>query len=139
MTTDDLPPPRRGHIFDRTSLGEEYLHQIRSAAALTRDLRRLASDVLFLSLYLESRNPRIDLAMGADIRCFIDLARLLVAALPASSEAELELKLAALTPPEPLIADHVNLRAMAESGARADIQRLKLSNPPKWILDWATT
>jgi hypothetical protein len=53
---------------------------------------------------------------------------LLLAALPARAE-DLNLKLAALTPPDPLVAEHVNLRAMLEAGARADIQRLKLAQP----------
>ena len=81
---------------------------------------------------------RIDEATRAAIRHYVDLTRLLLAALPARAE-DLNLKLAALTPPDPLVAEHVNLRAMLEAGARADIQRLKLPNPPHWILQWAIT
>ena len=84
------------------------------------------------------RSPRIDEATRAAIRHYVDLTRLLLAALPARAE-DLNLKLAALTPPDPLVAEHVNLRAMLEAGARADIQRLKLPNPPHWILEWAIT
>ena len=101
-------------------------------------MRSLASDALFYSLVLEGRSPRIDEAARADIRHYVDLTRLLLAALPARAE-DLNLKLAALTPPAPLVAEHTNLRAMLEAGARADIQRLKLPNPPHWVLEWAIT
>jgi hypothetical protein len=101
-------------------------------------LRSLASDALFYSLVLEGRSPRIDEAARAAIRHYVDLTRLLLAALPARAE-DLNLKLAALTPPDPLVAEHTNLRAMLEAGARADIQRLKLPNPPHWVLEWAIT
>jgi len=101
-------------------------------------LRDLASDALFFSLVLEGRSPRIDEAARAAIRHYVDLTRLLLAALPARAE-DLNLKLAALTPPDPLVVEHANLRAMLEAGARADIQRLKLPNPPHWILEWAIT
>ncbi len=136
---DDFPPPRDDNIFDRLSLAEADAHRIDCAAALDRDLRSLASDVLFLSLCLQGRSRRIDQAARARIRRYIDFARLLIAALPAGDGADLDLKLAALTPPEPLVAEHANLRAMLESGARADIQRLKLANPPKWIVEWMIT
>ena len=90
------------------------------------------------SLVLEGRSPHIDETARAAVRHYVDLTRLLLAALPARAE-DLNLKLAALTPPNPLVPQHGNLRAMLEAGARADIQRLRLPNPPHWVLEWAIT
>ena len=138
MTDEELPPPWEDRPFDHISLSDDQAHRVSCAFARRRDLRSLASDALFFSLVLEGRSPRIDEAARAAIRHYVDLTRLLIAALPAREE-DLNLKLVALTPPDPLVAEHVNLRAMLEAGARADIQRLKLSNLPHWILEWAIT
>ena len=124
--------------IDNISLSDDQAHRTSCAFGRHGDLRSLASDALFFSLVLEGRSPRIDEAARAAIRHYVDLTRLLLAALPARAE-DLNLKLVALAPPEPLVAEHVNLRAMLEAGARADIQRLKLPNPPHWILEWAIT
>ena len=138
MTDEELPPPWEDRPFDHISLSDDQAHRVSCAFSRRLDLRSLASDALFYSLVLEGRSPRIDEAARAAIRNYVDLTRLLLAALPARAE-DLNLKLAALTPPDPLVAEHVNLRAMLEAGARADIQRLKLPNPPHWILEWAIT
>lgn len=138
MTDDQSPPPWEDRPFDHISLSEDQAHRTSCAFSRRRDLRSLAGDALFFSLVLEGRSPRIDEAARAAIRNYVDLTRLLIAALPARAE-DLNLKLAALTPPDPLVAEHANLRAMLEAGARADIQRLKLPNPPHWILEWAVT
>ena len=138
MTDEEVPPPWEERPFDHISLSDDQAHRVSCAFARRRDLRSLAGDALFFSLVLEGRSPRIDEAARAAIRNYVDLTRLLLAALPARAEA-LNLKLAALTPPDPLVAEHANLRAMLEAGARADIQRLKLPNPPHWILEWAIT
>ena len=138
MTDDQSPPPWEERPFDRISLSEDQAHRTSCAFSRPRDLRNLASDALFFSLVLDGRSPRIDEAARAAIRHYVDLTRLLLAALPARAE-DLNLKLAALTPPDPLVVEHANLRAMLEAGARADIQRLKLTNPPHWILEWAIT
>ena len=138
MTDEELPPPWEDRPFDHVSLSDDQAHRTSCAFARRRDLRSLASDALFFSLVLEGRSPRIDEAARAAIRNYVDLTRLLLAALPARAE-DLNLKLAALTPPDPLVAEHANLRAMLEAGARADIQRLKLPNPPHWVLEWAIT
>lgn len=137
MTDEELSPPWEDRPFDWISLTDDQAHRVSCAFARRRDLRGLASDALFYSLVLEGRSPRVDETTRAAIRNYVDLTRLLIAALPATREEDLNLKLAALTPPDPLVAEHVNLRAMLEAGARADIQRLKLSNPPRWILEWA--
>jgi hypothetical protein len=139
MTDDDFLPPRDENIFDRISLSAEDAHRVLGAVARRRDLRGLASDVFFFSLCLQGRSPRISGAERAGIRHYVDLTRLMIAAVPVQDAGELNLKLSALDPPDPLVAEHVNLRAMLECGARADIQRLKLPNPPKWILEWAIT
>ena len=138
MTDEQLPPPWEDRPFDHISLSDDQAHRVSCAFSRRLDLRSLASDGLFYSLVLEGRSPRIDEAARAAIRHYVDLTRLLLASLPARAE-DLNLKLAALTPPDPLVAEHVNLRAMLEAGARADIQRLKLPNPPHWILEWAVT
>jgi hypothetical protein len=138
MTDEEFPPPWEDRPFDHISLSDDQAHRVSCAFARRRDLRSLASDALFFSLVLEGRSPRIDEAARAAIRHYVDLTRLLLAALPARAE-DLNLKLAALTPPDPLVVEHANLRAMLEAGARADIQRLKLPNPPHWILEWAIT
>ena len=138
MPDEELPPPWEDRPFDHVSLSDDQAHRVSCAFARRRDLRSLAGDALFFSLVLEGRSPRIDEAARAAIRHYVDLTRLLLAALPARAE-DLNLKLAALTPPDPMVAEHVNLRAMLEAGARADIQRLKLPNPPHWILEWAIT
>jgi hypothetical protein len=138
MTDEELPPPWEDRPFDHISLSDDQAHRIGCAFARRRDLRSLASDALFFSLVLGGRSPRINEAARAAIRNYVDLTRLLLAALPAREE-DLNLKLAALTPPDPLVVEHANLRAMLEVGARADIQRLKLPNPPHWILEWAIT
>jgi len=138
MTDEESPPPWEDRPFDHISLSEDQAHRVNCAFGRRRDLRSLASDALFYSLVLEGRSPRIDEAARAAIRHYVDLTRLLLAALPARAE-DLNLKLAALTPPDPLVAEHANLRAMLEAGARADIQRLKLPNPPHWILELAIT
>ena len=138
MTDDESPPPWEDRPFDHISLSDDQAHRVSCAFSRRLDLRSLASDALFYSLILEGRSPRIDEAARAAIRHYVDLTRLLLAALPARAE-DLNLKLAALTPPDPLVAEHANLRAMLEAGARADIQRLKLPNPPHWILEWAIT
>ena len=138
MTDEEFPPPWEDRPFDHISLSDDQAHRVSCAFSRRLDLRSLASDALFYSLVLEGRSPRIDEAARAAIRHYVDLTRLLLAALPARAE-DLNLKLAALTPPDPLVAEHVNLRAMLEAGARADIQRLKLPNPPHWILEWAIT
>ena len=138
MTDDQSPPPWEERPFDRISLSEDQAHRTSCAFSRPRDLRNLASDALFFSLVLDGRSPRIDEAARAAIRHYADLTRLLLAALPARAE-DLNLKLAALTPPDPLVVEHANLRAMLEAGARADIQRLKLPNPPHWVLEWAIT
>ena len=138
MTDERVPPPREDRPFDHISLSDDQAHRVGCAFGRHRDLRSLASDALFFSLILEGRSPRIDETARTGIRHYIDLTRLLLAALPAGAE-DLNLKLAALTPPDPLVAEHVNLRAMLQAGARADIQRLKLPNPPHWILEWAIT
>jgi hypothetical protein len=138
MTDDQSPPPWEERPFDRISLSDDQAPRVSCAFSRPRDLRNLASDALFFSLVLDGRSPRIDEAARAAIRHYVDLTRLLLAALPARSE-DLNLKLAALTPPDPLVVEHANLRAMLEAGARADIQRLKLPNPPHWILEWAIT
>jgi len=138
MTDDEFSPSWEHRPFDWISLTDEQAHNVNCAFARRRDLRSLAADALFYSLVLEGRSPRIDEATRAAIRNYVDLTRLLIAARPARQE-DLNLKLVALTPPDPLVAEHVNLRPMLESGARADIQRLKLSNPPRWILEWAST
>ena len=136
--TDEEPPPREDRPFDHLSLSDDQAHRVSCAFARHRDLRSLASDALFFSLVLEGRSPRIDEAARLAIRHYVDLTRLLLAALPACPE-DLNLKLAALTPPDPLVAEHVNLRAMLEAGARAAIQRLRLPNSPHWVLEWAIT
>jgi hypothetical protein len=138
MTDQEVPPPWEDRPFDHISLNDDQAHRVSCAFDRHRDLRSLASDALFFSLVLAGRSPRIDEAARAAIRHYADLTRLLLAALPARAE-DLNLKLAALTPPDPLVAEHANLRAMLEAGARADIQRLKLPNPPHWILEWAIT
>ena len=138
MTDEALPPPWEDRPFDHISLSDDQAHRVSCAFSRRLDLRSLASDALFYSLVLEGRSPRIDEAARAAIRHYVDLTRLLLAALPARAE-DLNLKLAALTPPDPLVAEHANLRVMLEAGARADIQRLKLPNPPRWVLDWAIT
>jgi hypothetical protein len=138
MTDEALPPPWEDRPFDHISLSDDQAHRVSCAFSRRLDLRSLASDALFFSLVLEGRSPRIDEAARAAIRHYVDLTRLLLAALPARAE-DLNIKLVALAPPEPLVAEHVNLRAMLEAGARADIQRLKLPNPPHWILEWAIT
>jgi hypothetical protein len=138
MPDEELPPPWEDRPFDHVSLSDDQAHRVSCAFARRRDLRSLAGDALFFSLVLEGRSPRIDEAARAAIRHYVDLTRLLLAAVPARAE-DLNLKLAALTPPDPLVAEHVNLRAMLEAGARADIQRLKLPNPPHWVLEWAIT
>jgi len=138
MTDEEFPSPWEHRPFDWISLTDDQAHRVSCAFARRRDLRSLASDGLFYSLVLEGRSPRIDATARAAIRHYVDLTRLLIAALPAREE-DLNLKLAALTPPDPLVAEHVNLRAMLEAGARAVIQRLKLSNLSHWILEWAIT
>ena len=138
MTDEEVPPPWEDRPFDHISLSDDQAHRVSCAFSRRLDLRSLASDALFFSLVLEGRSPRIDEAARAAIRNYVDLTRLVLAALPARAE-DLNLKLAALTPPDPLVAEHANLRAMLEAGARADIQRLKLPNPPHWILEWAIT
>ena len=138
MTDNEVPPPWEERPFDHISLSDDQAHRTSCAFARHGDLRSLASDALFYSLILEGRSPRIDEAARAAIRHYVDLTRLLLAALPARAE-DLNLKLAALTPPDPLVAENTNLRAMLEAGARADIQRLKLPNPPHWVLEWAIT
>jgi len=138
MTDEESPPPWEDRPFDHISLSDDQAHRVSCAFSRRLDLRSLASDALFYSLVLEGRSPRIDEAARAAIRNYVDLTRLLLAALPACAE-DLNLKLAALTPPDPLVAEHANLRAMLEAGARADIQRLKLPNPPHWVLEWAIT
>jgi hypothetical protein len=138
MTDNEVPPPWEERPFDHISLSDDQAHRVSCAFSRRLDLRSLASDALFYSLVLEGRSPRINEAARAAIRHYVDLTRLLLAALPARAE-DLNLKLAALTPPDPLVAEHANLRAMLEAGARADIQRLKLPNPPHWILEWAIT
>lgn len=139
MTDEELPPPWEERPFDHISLTEEQAHLINCAFNRPRDLHRLVSDALFFSMVLEGRSPRIDESTRVAIRHHVDLTRLLLAALPARDQSDLNLKLAALDPPDPLVAEHVNLRAMLEAGARADIQRLKPPNPPRWILEWAIT
>jgi hypothetical protein len=138
MTDEEALPPWEERPFDHISLSDDQAHRVSCAFSRRLDLRSLASDALFYSLILEGRSPRIDEAARAAIRHYVDLTRLFLAALPARAE-DLNLKLAALTPPDPLVAEHANLRAMLEAGARADIQRLKLPNPPHWILEWAIT
>jgi hypothetical protein len=138
MTDEESPPPWEDRPFDHISLSDDQAHRVSCAFSRRLDLRSLASDALFYSLVLEGRSPRIDEAARAAIRNYVDLTRLLLAALPACAE-DLNLKLAALTPPDPLVAEHANLRAMLEAGARADIRRLKLPNPPHWVLEWAIT
>ena len=138
MTDKEVPPPWEERPFDHISLSDDQAHRVSCAFSRRLDLRSLASDALFFSLVLEGRSPRIDEAARLAIRHYVDLTRLLLAALPACPE-ELNLKLAALTPPDPLVAEHVNLRAMLEAGARADIQRLRLPNSPHWVLEWAIT
>jgi hypothetical protein len=138
MTDEEMPPPWEDRPFDHISLTDDQAHRTSCAFSRRRDLRSLAGDALFFSLVLDGRSPRIDEAARAAIRHYVDLTRLLIAALPARAE-DLNLKLAALTPPNPLAVEHANFRAMLEAGARADIQRLKLPNPPHWILEWAIT
>ena len=138
MTDENVPPPWEDRPFDHISLSDDQAHRVSCAFSRHLDLRSLASDALFYSLILEGRSPRIDEAARAAIRHYVDLTRLLLAARPARAE-DLNLKLAALTPPDPLVAEHANLRAMLEAGARGDIQRLKLPNPPHWVLEWAIT
>ena len=138
MTDEKLPPPWENRPFDHINLNDDQAHRVSCAFGRPSDLRSLASDALFYSLVLGGCSPKIDEATRAAIRHYVDLTRLLLAALPARAE-DLNLKLAALTPPDPMVAEHVNLRAMLEAGARADIQRLKLPNPPHWILEWAIT
>ena len=138
MTDDEFPPPWEDRPFDHISLTDDQAHRVSCAFTRRRDLRGLAGDALFYSLVLRGRSPRIDETTRGAIRNYTDLTRLLLAAVPARAE-DLNLKLAALTPPDPLVAEHVNLRAMLEAGARADIQRLQLPNPPHWILEWAIT
>jgi len=138
MTDDEFPPQWEHRPFDWISLTTDQAHRVNCAFSRRRDLRSLAADALFYSLVLEGRSPRIDEATRSAIRNYVDLTRLLIAASPARQE-DLTLKLAALTPADPLVAEHGNLRMMLEAGARTDIQRLKLPNPPRWILDWAST
>jgi hypothetical protein len=139
MPAEEVPPPWEDRPFDHIVLTDDQAHRVNCAFARRRDLRSLAGDALFYSLVLEGRSPRIDDAARTAIRNYIDLTRLLLAALPACDQSDLNLKLAALSPPDPLVVEHANLRSMVEAGARADIQRLKLPNPPRWILDWAIT
>lgn len=136
--TDEEVPPWENRPFDWIRLSDDQAHRVSCAFSRRLDLRSLASDALFYSLVLEGRSPHIDETARAAVRHYLDLTRLLLAALPARAE-DLNLKLAALTPPDPLVPQHGNLRAMLEAGARADIQRLKLPNPPHWILEWAIT
>jgi hypothetical protein len=138
MPNEEFPPPWEHRPFDWIRLSEEQAHRVSCAFSRRLDLRSLAGDALFYSLVLEGHSPHIDETARAAVRHYVDLTRLLLAAVPARAE-DLNLKLAALTPPDPLVAAHANLRAMLQAGARADIQRLKLPNPPHWILEWAIT
>ena len=138
MADERFPPPWEHRPFDWIRLSDEQAHHVSCASSRRLDLRSLAGDALFYSLVLEGRSPHIDETARAAVRHYVDLTRLLLAAVPARAE-DLNLKLAALTPPDPLVAAHANLRAMLQAGARADIPRLKLPNPPHWILEWAIT
>jgi len=83
MTDDESPPPWEDRPFDHISLSDDQAHRVSCAFGRPRDLRSLASDALFFSLVLEGRSPRIDEAARAAIRHYVDLTRLLLAALPA--------------------------------------------------------
>ncbi len=124
-------------IFDRIKLSADDAARMQRALARPRDLRTLVGEVVFFSTCLAGRSRRIDDAARQGMRLHIDETKLLIAALPALDESALFSKLAALDDREPLVADNGNFRTMLEAGARADIARLQISNPPSWMLEWA--
>ena len=138
MPSDEpFDPDDARAVFDRLSLLDEQLQHLHWMSMRRRDLRTLLSEVVFYSSCLAGKSPCIDAAARFGMRHHIDETKLLMAALPARDEMELHAKLAGLHERQPLVSDNLNFRPMLEAGARADISRLNLKNPPKWILDWA--
>jgi hypothetical protein len=137
MTDDSSDPFDPSWVFRRVSLTGEQADHFRRLSARRRNLYALVSDTILFTLFIKGQNLNIDAAARAGLLHHVDETKLLIAALAAGDEHELHAKLAALDDREPLVEANVNLRAMLEAGARADILRLKPRNPPRWMLDWS--
>ena len=128
MTDEEFPPPWENRPFDWIRLSDEQAHRVSCAFSRRLDLRSLASDALFYSLVLEGRSPHIDETARAAVRHYVDLTRLLLAALPARAE-DLNLKLAALTPPDPLVAATRQFARDAGGGRQGRHPASKVAQP----------
>jgi hypothetical protein len=133
MTDDPFDP---SELFRRVSLTEDQIAHFHRLNARRRELYPLVSETILYTLFLNGQSLAIDAAALMGLRHHIDETKLLIAALAARDENELNAKLAALHEREPLVETNRNLRVMLEAGARADILRLKPRNPPRWMLDW---
>ena len=136
MTDDSSDPFDPSEPFHRVSLTDDQTAHFHRLSARRRELYPLASEIILYTLFLNGQSLAIDAAARAGLRHHVDETKLLVAALAARDENELNAKLAALHEREPLVETNRNLRAMLEAGARADILRLKPHNPPRWMLEW---
>ena len=134
MTDDPFDP---SGIFRRVSLTDEQAAHFHQLAARRRNIYALTSESILCTLFIAGQSLEIDAAAYAGLRHNVDETKLLIAALAAGDENELHAKLAALDAREPLVEANVNLRAMLEAGARADILRLKPRRPPRWMLEWS--
>ena len=138
MTDEKSPPPWENRPFDWIRLSDEQAHRVSCAFSRRLDLRSLASDALFYSLVLEGRSPHIDETTrggGPPLRRPHEIAPRRCRRRARKTQPQAR----RTHPSRPTGPATRQFARDVEAGARADIQRLKLPNPPHWVLEWAIT
>jgi hypothetical protein len=138
MPDDDFNPEEAEYLFARLSLSKEDAERFR-ACAQPRELAAMVGDVHFYTALLKACSPRISAESWEGMKRYIDATKLAIALTPARDQTQLWTKLSAIQDRAPQITENANLSVMLEAAARADIGRLRIANPPSWILEWMMT
>ena len=124
------------HPLSQVSLTAEDTICYRWVGGRQREIGALYCELMVLNLFLEGDSPRIDRASFDGIRAAMDELRMIIAAIPAWTLADLHTKVIALDGFAPILAEHGALPTIAEASIRADISRLKPKPQPDWLRLW---
>jgi len=109
------------HMSAEAHAACEYL------AAKPADIQGLSAEIASLRALLNAPSPKISPSALAGVAISIDIARLLIAALPSETSADLELKELVFSNREPLLAEIALLPILIESSIRSDQFRLGIA------------
>ncbi len=120
------------------SLTNDHQERVCAMGGTPRDLNALITEVLALSVVLDSANPKHDAEDVEAMKSALDATRLLVAAVPAQNEHDLWRKACAVGDAEPCVPENELLPLIARAALQADAKRLfKNGRFPAWLKDVA--